>query len=134
MPGCGDDDPGGDGDAGSSGPVTAFEICDNGSDEDSDGLVDCADPDCRAPALDSGREYDFAEATEYLWRGTEAGACPGGPTQEGVEEDRIDRELVAAASSVPVTAPRSPVREYAPRRSPASARRGPRATARSRSR
>ena len=38
------------------------EICDNGSDDDGDTLIDCDDPDCRFPLFDGGIYGDFYRA------------------------------------------------------------------------
>lgn len=67
---------GGGGGSGAAGPATPWpvgsEICDNGLDDDLDGLTDCEDPDCYQ---DPGCE---AAAVHVAVDGIDSGAC-GGP-------------------------------------------------------
>jgi hypothetical protein len=66
----------------------AFEnVCDDGSDNDNDGLVDCDDEDCGGhPACDeSGASDDTGEAEEPTEEGPEDDGSEGGEASPGTE-------------------------------------------------
>lgn len=74
-------------------PPGVGEVCGNGSDDDGDGLVDCADHECQAPDVDPGT-VDFEAAYGFLYRGS-TGACAGAAMQPGYVDGTIDDALFA---------------------------------------
>src|SRR5690606_38608115 len=88
----------GTGDDGSDEPTAheAADQCDDGSDNDADGFVDCEDLDCRAesedcpfaPPLDRSVPTTIVSANEFLYQGED-------PVQKGVDAEDIERHRFA---------------------------------------
>src|SRR5690606_29892965 len=74
----------------------AADQCDDGSDNDADGFVDCEDLDCRAesdarplaPPLDRSVPTTIVSASEFLYQGAD-------PVQKAVDPDDIEKPRFA---------------------------------------
>ena len=77
-------------------------------DDDGDGLVDCADLECRAAAANADSSH-FADSVAFLFEAT-TGSCAGAPAQEGLVIGAIDRGRVGVVRGQALERDGAPVR------------------------